>query len=147
MSEETKKAPIDLENLFDNIIKDGFKSKEKEIVPGFKVKLRPLSYNELVKAEAEISRRNPDIPADVTVKLRCGKILAAAIISINGVLIEDDSDTIEGNTARRTYLYDKLVTGPAVILQDTYVYYINTVAEEEAFYRNDKETVEAVENF
>ena len=150
MSEETKddlkKAPLDINNIFEDIIKDGYKSEEEEIVPGFKVKLRPLSYNEMYRAEAEISRRNPGVPDDVTVKLRCGKILSFAIISLNGTLIEDPNDK-EATEARRIFLYDKLVTSPTIFIQKAYDLYLKAVHAENKFYESPQEISEEIENF
>lgn len=145
MSEENKKI-LDLENIFDDIIKEGYKAKEKEILPGFKVKLRPLSYNELSRAEAEISRRNPGVPEDITVKLRCAKILSYAIIALNDSLI-DDPEQPEKNEERRIYLYDRLVKMPTIFVQEAYQLYIESVMEEDNFYRNPVEVGEEIENF
>lgn len=145
MSEENKKL-LDITNIFNDIIKDGYKSKEREVIPGFKVKLRPLSYNELSRAEAEISRRNPGIPEDITVKLRCGKILSYAIISLNGSLIDDDENP-ERNDERRIFLYDQLVTMPTIFIQKTYQLYIDSVNEENIFYENPQEVNEEIKDF
>ena len=146
MSDTSTKSP-DIENIFDAIIRDGYKAKEREVLPGFKVKLRPLSYNELSRAEAEISRHNPDVPQDITVKLRCAKILSAAIIAINGNLI-DMPDQPETNEARRVYLYDRLVRMPTVHVQEAYQLYLEAVAEEADFYRKgSKLNAEDTANF
>ena len=145
-AKEEKNATLDITNIFDDIIKDGYKSEEEEILPGFKVKLRPLSYNEMYRAEAEISHRNPGVPDDVTVKLRCGKILSFAIISLNGSLIDDPNDA-EATESRRIFLYDKLVTSPTIFIQKAYDLYLKAVRAENEFYAAPQEINDEIENF
>ncbi len=114
--ENTQAQTSDISNIFDNLIKKGFKPMEREIIPGITIELRALSYNEMAKAESEISRQNPDVPADVTVKLRAGKILSYALVSLNGVLI-DDKNVPENTMFSRIALYDSLMNGPTSVVQ------------------------------
>lgn len=145
MSEGIKNT-ADIDNIFDDIILNGYKTKEEEVIPGFKINLKPLGYNELFRAEAEISRRNPNIPADVTVKLRCGKIISYATVSINGNPIEVEGDA-EATEVRRIALYDRLVMGPQILVQKAYELYLQVVAEENAFYTHPDKVKEQIENF
>lgn len=145
MSDEFKRTS-DIDNIFDDIIMNGYKCKEAEIVPGFKIKLRPLSYNDLFRAEAEISRRNPDIPQDLTVKLKCGKILSYATVEINGSPIEVPNDP-EATEMRRISIYDHFVRGPQILVQKAYELYLQVVTEENEFYANPEKAQEKIENF
>jgi hypothetical protein len=150
MSEQKPDTAVitnDINNISDDFIKQGFPPQEKEIFPGFTVKLRPLSYNEMCRAESEISRQNPDVPPDVTVKLRCGKILSYAITEINGIPMED-KEVPERNMLRRIALYDRFMTGPTDLVQETYKFYLQTVEAENAYYRKPiREIEEGIENF
>jgi hypothetical protein len=150
MSEQKPNTTVitnDINNIFDDFIKKGFQPQEKEIFPGITIKLKPLSYNEMAKAEAEISRQNPDVPADVTVKLRCGKILSYAMTELNGTPIED-KEAPENNMLRRIALYDRLMNGPTDLVQEAYRFYLETVRAENEYYRQPiKEIEEGIENF
>ena len=68
----------DLKLLFDNFIKTGEVTKEKEIVPGVKVKVKVLSAGDLLIAQTIMGHQNA--PSDVTVKLRAASILSQSII-------------------------------------------------------------------
>lgn len=146
-NDKTLDVTMDITNIFDNLIKDGMYSEEKEVLPGFKVKLRGLNTNEMFRAEAEINRQNPNIPVDITAKLRCAKILAYAIISINGDLIADESSMDEEMIAnRRLALYSQLVQCPPIFVIKTYEFYLDVVNKENNHY-DFKRISEETENF
>lgn len=128
---------LDITNIFDNLIRDGYYSEEKEVIPGFKVKLRGLSTNEMFRAEAEVNEQNPNIPTDIVAKLRAAKMLAYAIISINGSLIEDSDMDKATVKARRAALYTQLVQSPPVFVTKTYEFYLEVVAKEYKHYSFD----------
>ena len=142
----TPDVTFDIANIFDNLIKDGVYSEEKEVLPGFKVKLRGLNTNEMFRAEAEINRQNPNIPVDITAKLRCAKILAYAIISLNGDLIADETMSEEMVLQRRLALYTQLVQCPPIFVIKTYEFYLDVVNKENHHY-DFKTIVEETENF
>jgi hypothetical protein len=138
-------SSFDLDNIFDTFIKEGSITKEKEIVPGFRIKLKVLSVGELLSAEAAI---NADMmPMDVVVRARSARILSVALVSINGVDIERPSDTKEVVLERRNACYRKLLDMAPIVIQKAYEYYIELVKEQTAYYEKDKKLVEETENF
>lgn len=137
---------VDITNIFDNLMKDGYYSEEKEILPGFTVRIRGLNTSEMFRAEAEINQSNPNIPIDITAKLRAAKILAYAIIAINGNEIENDNMTPEMISSRRLELYSQLVQSPPIFVIKTYEFYLSVVAKENKHYDFDTIVTET-ENF
>lgn len=144
--ENTQKSK-DINNIFDNIIKEGYISKEEEIVKGLKLTIRALSPNEIFRAENEINERNPNIPQDITAKLRCAKILSYAIISINGSNIVTENMSKEEEDERRLSLYINLMKSPTVIIENAYNLYLKTVQEEHLYFTDPEKLNDDIENF
>lgn len=144
MSNKTEQNQ-DLVFLFENFIKPGCVLKEKEVVPGFKVKLKALNTGELVMAEAIANSEK--IPVDIVTKIRAASILSRAIVSINGVDIDIDGSTQEETTSRRSVLYTQLLNTPAIVVQRTYEFYISVVEEQNQRYTNAGQNLEDFQNF
>lgn len=135
----------DLKLLFDNFIKTGEVTKEKEIVPGVKVKVKVLSAGDLLIAQTIMGHQNA--PSDVTVKLRAASILSQSILSMNDVPIEREDYTSEDIRARRVLLYSQLLRMPGIVIQKMYELYIEAVNEQNSKYENFSDTIEEMENF
>ena len=147
MDNTENKTFADLDNIFDNFIKDGYMSDEREVINGLKIRVKTLNSNDLFKAEAEINKRNPGIPQDITAKLRCAKILSYAIITLNGNTILNDDMTEEEKNDRRTALYIHLMKSPTILVQTAYDFYLETVKKEYEYYSIPNKISEEVENF
>lgn len=145
--ENENKTFTDLDNIFDNFIKDGYVSDEREVIKGLRIKVKTLNSNELFKAEAEISERNPGIPQDITAKLRCAKILSYAIVTLNGNTILNDGATEEEKNDRRIALYIHLMKSPTILVQNAYDFYLETMQKEYNYYSIPNKISEEVENF
>ena len=141
------KISDDLSLFFDDFIKKGVTTKEEEVVPGLKVKLKVLDTNELLSAESIVFATSK-VPADIVVKVRCASILSQSILSINGMEIDKEGDTEEEKRGRRSALYRKLLEMSAYVLQKTYDLYIEAAKEQMEFYSGGlKEIDETIENF
>ena len=148
MSEEIKNpAESDLSLFFENFIKTGIVTKEREIVPGFKVKLKVLNIGELMSAETISFQMNSDFPVDVVLKLRSASVLSQAILSVNGIEILKDSNTKQENRSRQNLLYRQLLDMPAYVIQKTYELYIEAVEEQNNIYKTANSVGDKIENF
>lgn len=143
MSEQNVNS--DLTMIFENFIKPGVVVEEKEVVPGFKVKLKPLNTEELLIAESIM--HNEKAPADIVARVRGASILSRAIISLNGASIERDDFSEEDTRLRRALLYKQLLQLPAIVIHKTYKFYIECVNKQQDLYMNPQEVIEKVENF
>lgn len=145
MNEEKNKENQDLNLLFDNFLKPGIVIKEKEVVGGFKVKLKPLTTGELLTAEAIMD--SSSAPADVVARIRGASILSQAVIAINDVEIEQSDYTPQELRNRRLVLYRQLLKMPPVVIQKAYELYIECVNEQNKKYDDVGELTKKVENF
>lgn len=146
MSQDKKvSANSDLSLLFENFLKPGIVIKEKEIVPGYTLKVKPLGTGELLMAEAIMD--SAKAPSDIVAKVRGASILSQAIISINGLEIEPEGKTAEEIRLRRIELYAQLLKTPPVIVHKSYQFYISCVEEQNKKYENLDEVTKEVENF
>ena len=136
----------DLNLFFDNFIKSGEVIKEKEVAPGFVVKLRVLNTGELLSAET-VMLSIENTPSDIVAKVRAASILSQAIISINGINIEKSDMNPETIGARRLGLYRQLLKTPAIIVQKTYALYVDGAKDQVEHYDNFDETLEKIKNF
>lgn len=140
--EETNK---DLLNIFDNFIKTGMVEDEKEVVPGFKIKVKVLNVQELLDAESIMGAEQA--PADVVAKVRGASILSQAIIRLNGADIEKESLNKQEIRVRRVILYKQLLSLPGIVVQKMYEFYIECLKRQEEKYVNFDETVDEIRNF
>lgn len=119
--------------------------KKREVVPGFKVKLRPLSSGESINAESLVIASNPLIPADTILKIRSVSRLSKAIISINNIdIIEEDWDREKKDEAMKA-LYKKLMDLPGSVIDEIYKFFIEVSDREKELYSKDLN--EKIENF
>lgn len=136
----------DLNLFFDNFIKQGEVVKEKEVVNGFKIKLKVLNTEELLSAETVMySAKN--IPVDVVQKVRGASILSLAIISINGIPVEKEDAEKSENFQRRSNLYRQLLSLPAYVVQKSYEFYLEAVKEQNRIYSDVKEVEKKLKIF
>lgn len=135
----------DLNLLFDNFLKPGVVLKEKEVVKGFKVKLKPLTTGELLSAEAIMD--NSTAPADIVAKVRGASILSQAIVSLNDVEIERDDFTPQESRGRRLELYRQLLKMPPMVIHKAYSFYIECVEEQNSKYQDIPGLADQIENF
>lgn len=131
----------EIENLFNNLIIPGVLIKEKEVVPGVKIKLKPLDVGEIVMAENMI---NNDIPKDIATKLRAASILSRAIISINDLSFE--SEVRDERESKIRTLYSYLLKLPPLMIFKAYDFYLETVKEHDSFIMSGKRD-EEIGNF
>lgn len=133
-----KDTALALENIFDNFLKPGVVIREAEVVPGMKVKMRPLNIQEMALAFSVIN--SEQTPADVYGKVRAVSTLAQAIMAVNDVEITQDA---------RGQLYQQLSRLPAVVVERLYEFYASLVEEQNHIYTQagTDEAIEAVENF
>jgi hypothetical protein len=137
----------DLNLFFNNFIKAGTVTKEEDIVPGLRLKVKVLNTGELLTAESVLQLSNPNIPFDVVEKVRAASILSQAILEINGVPVEKDDMKPEQNSQRRSALYSQLLKMPALVVQKSYELYVTAVREQNKLYTTDGEIEKKAENF
>lgn len=135
----------DLSMIFDNFIKTGVVEKEKEIVRGFKLRLKVLNTGELLVAESIMN--NSTAPSDIVARVRAASILSQAIISLNGSEIERDDLEKDEIRVRRAMLYTELLKMPAMVIHKAYEFYIDCVNEQNNKYNNVSETIGEIQNF
>lgn len=141
----TEDSNFDVVMLFDNFIKTGKLEKEKEVVPGMTIKLKPLNTSELIAAEAIMSYSSA--PADIVAKVRGASILSQAMISINGDIMASDNIDSEALRQRRIVLYQQILKLPPIVIQRMYEFYLEVVEEQKNKYENIEDTVRDIENF
>lgn len=146
-NEQNKQDTImsDLSMIFDNFIKTGNVEKEKEVVPGFKVRLKVLNTGELLVAESIMNTNSA--PADIVARVRAASILSQAIVSLNGSPIEREDLNKQDIRVRRTMLYTELLKMPAMAIHKAYEFYVECVNEQNRKYENIGETVKEMQNF
>jgi hypothetical protein len=137
----------DLINFFENFIKTGIVVKEKEITPGFSVKLKVLNTEELLIAESVLLNASGRIPYETLQKVRGASILSQSILNLNGMAVEREDVSNEENAERRHLLYKQLLKMPSLIIQKTYEFYIEAYEEQNKIYSDSNGLVEKVENF
>lgn len=135
----------DILNFFDNFLKPGVIIKEKEVVPGFKIKLKALNIEEMMIAESIIAADK--MPNDILFKVRGASTLSQAIISMNDILIEHDNKSDEENRIRRYELYKNILKMAPVLIQKIYEFYIEAVNEQNAIYNDPEKLGKDIENF
>lgn len=135
----------DLQFLFDGFIKEGKIVDEKEVVPGFKVKLKVLDTGELLIAESIMSESTA--PVDIVARVRAASILSQAIIELNGAVIEKEGSSPQDIRIRRALLYKQLLKLPAIVVQKSYAFYIDCVKKQDKKYTDVQKTMDEIENF
>jgi hypothetical protein len=136
----------DLDLFFNNFIKKGNVEDEKQIVPGFTIKLKALNTGELLTAES-IMLMDRNVPNDIVVKVRSASILSQAILSINGMSVDKEGWNKDEIAKRRSKLYRQLLSMSAYVIQKAYEAYIEIVDKQNHLYSNAEETVKNIENF
>jgi hypothetical protein len=137
----------ELSNFFENFLKEGIVIKEKEVVPGLKIKLKVLNTEELLIAESILSNQNPHIPTDVMIKVRAASILSQSIIKLNDMDIEREDLSDEENGFRRRGLYKQVLKMPALVIQKAYEFYVEAVQEQNRLYNSPKDLSDKISNF
>ena len=142
---EKNSVTSDLSMIFENFIKTGVVEKEKEVVPGFKIKVKVLNTGELLVAESIMNTSTA--PSDIVARVRAASILSQAIITLNGSPVEREDLSKEDIRVRRAMLYTELLKMPAMAIHKAYEFYIECVDEQNNKYSNVKETIQEMQNF
>lgn len=137
---EEKISGLDL--IFENFIKPGEFTEEKEVVPGFKIKVKPLNMGDLAIADLVLKE---GMSMDTATKMRSAKILSKAILSLNGHKIEGDTEAEE--SAIRDALYKDILKLPVVVVQKAFEFYFEVSNKRDKFFTDPKQIEEAIENF
>lgn len=135
----------DIVHFFENFLKPGVIIREKEIAPGMVVKLKALNVEEMLIAESIIEEGKA--PNDILFKVRGASTLSQAIISINDIIIEHPDKDNKENRIRRDELYRNLLKMAPVLLQKIYMFYIETVKEQDSIYSDSEKLGKDIENF
>ena len=155
ISEQQKKINEELYSFFSNFISKGKVYKEGEVAPGFFVKLRALTTEEIIEAESVIiSATDNLIVADIGARIRSCSILSFAIEVIGekeiytqeelmGATEEDKNNA----TYKRAALYNNLLKLPPQLLSKIYEMYLSAVREQNQLYQNPKDIEDKSENF
>lgn len=136
----------DLFNIFEDIIKPGNVEMEREVVKGFKIKLKVLDTGEAIAAES-IMRYDSRVPVDLVARARGAAILSRAIVSINDDTIERDDMSLAQKNARRDLLFKQLLKLPALIIQKAYELYIEAYQKQQEIYNDLGSSIEEIKNF
>ena len=145
MDKKVEEVSQDILNIFDTFIKKGTIEREREIIPGLKIKLRPLSLGEVSDAEARVNHMS-DVSPDVVHKIRSAIILSEAIIALNDSPIEKENTEIADIKIRRRSLYIKLMQMPTSIIMKIWEEYLSAVKEQESLL-NAETTKEKLSDF
>lgn len=140
----------DLDAIFDVLIEKGRVELEKEVFPGFTVKLKSLSTAELLSAESMVGFANdPNVARDIVQKARQVSTLSRAILAINGSDIELVGPEIKDidNTIRRQALHERLMRLPPNRIDDIYAFYLDCVRQEEKLYLDFGKVTDGVNAF
>lgn len=135
----------EISSIFDNFIKSGYLTKEKEVVPGLKVKVKVLNTGELLAAQTIMSHENA--PSDIVVKLRAASILSQCLLEFDGTKVVPDICDEREERARRVLLYSKLLQMPSLVIQKMYELYLEAVKDQNNKYSDLSKTGEEIENF
>jgi len=140
-----QRQEYEFEKFFDNLITYGRIVKEKTIVPGLKIKLRPLDVDEQISAESISIASNPGMPIDTVEKIRAINTLSRAILEVNGVKVVEDDDNTEAKIKKSEALYRKLLSLPSHVIDLIYIFYAECVNEQREMYKSGLQ--ENIENF
>ena len=144
--QQAEESAKDILNIFDNIIKKGEVEREKVIIPGLKVKLRPLGVGEVAEAEMKVSNM-ADASPDVIQKVKSAIILSESITAINDSPIEKDPSNITDSKIRRRTLYMKLMQMPTSVIIKMWEEYLLAVKDQEALLSDSTKLKEKLSDF
>ena len=151
-NQEQKKDMASIYNFFEHFIKEGRVYKEKEVAPKFKVKLKALNSEEILKAESVVVNATSNtLLSDIAIRIRACAILSYAIVELNGESVYTE-DEMEGNDnksmeSKRVAIYQMLLKLPPQILTSLYDVYLEAVQEQNELYSDASKVKEATENF
>ena len=154
-NEQQKKINEELYSFFSNFITEGKVYKEKEVAPGFFVKLRALTTEEIIEAESVILNATDNlIVADIGARIRSCSILSFAIETIGNKEIYTQEELTEATeeaknsaTYKRAAMYNNLLKLPPQLLSKIYELYLEAVREQNTLYQNPEKIEEQSENF
>ncbi len=155
INEQQKKINDELYNFFNNFITKGKVYKEKEVAPGFFVKLRALTTEEIIEAESVIMHATDNlIVSDISVRIRSCSILSFAIEVLGDKEIytaEELTGATEEDKNKANYkraaMYNNLLKLPPQLLSKMYDLYLEAVKEQNSLYRDPSQIEEQSENF
>lgn len=124
-----KEKSQDIFNIFETVIKRGAIEKEETIIPGLKIKVRPLSVGEVAEAESRVSNMIGS-DNDAIQKVKSSIILSKAIIALNDSPVEQEDAPREDTIIRRRALYLKIMDLPTSVVMKMWEVYINVVSEQ-----------------
>ena len=136
----------DINNVFEDFLIQGEIRREKEVVEGLTVEVKPLNAEELITAESIASETHSG-SMDVVAKIRAAGILSQAITKFAGVPIEKKDCDKKENRYRRINLYCQILKMPPFVIQKIYEFYIEVVEEQEKLYSDTEKTIEDFKNF
>ncbi len=155
--DENKKKVINdkMYSFFKDFILNSKIYEEGEVAPGFFVRLRALSSEEIIEAESIVATLSENlIVSDVAVRIRSCSILSYAIEKIGDedIYSEEESDA-KGGEARqianlkRAGLYQNLMKLPPQALKKIWDMYMKAVKRQNEYYENPEKLTEDSENF
>lgn len=136
---------FDFEQFFDNVITKGRIEKEREVVQGLTIRLRPLDADEQISAESISVASNLNMPIDTVEKIRAISMLSKAIIAVNGVKVFEEDDDSDIKSKKSEALYKKLLSLPSHVIDSIYVLYAECVGEQRNLYKDGLQN--KIENF
>lgn len=146
--EQPKDGHADIDKIFDTLITTGRVELEREIFPGFTVKVRPLNTSEQLFAESKLAiANNPDMPRDVVQRARMLSILSDATIAINGKPIISSEFPDEMNAERRRAMNTNYMKLPPDMIDQVFALYLEAVGQQNRIYSDGKGLKEGVSNF
>lgn len=155
INEQQKKINDELYSFFSNFITKGKVYKEGEVAPGFFVKLRALTTEEIIEAESVIVNATDNlIVADIGARIRSCSILSFAIEVLGDKEIytkEELTGATEEDKNKANYkraaVYNNLLKLPPQLLSKIYEMYLSAVREQNSLYQDPKSIEEQSENF
>lgn len=144
-TQKTNDDILGIDNIFQNLIKKGTVSEEKEVVSGFKIRLHPLPANDF--ARAQLLSERPGFSASAVAKYESARILSYAIETVNGKTIVPDDASDEKKDALQNALYRNLLQLPAGVLEHCFKFYLEMEQKQINIYADTEALKEGLENF
>lgn len=136
---KTDHTILNLQNIFANFLKPGKVLKEKEILPGLKVKLAPIGVGKIAVSQ------NVNAGNMSSAKISACRVLSESIEEINGEPVTGETE--EELAKVRNALLKNLLELPPFVIQELYDFYLQVEREQEEILRNPGDLQTAIENF
>ena len=150
-----KRVNEEMYDFFKDFILKSKVYKEKEVAPGFSVRVRALSAEEIIEAESVVATLSDYlIVSDVAVRIRSCSILSYAVEKLgdNEIYTQEELDAVTKEAKdmanlKRASMYNNLMKLPPLLLNKVYDLYLEAVKEQNELYSDPEKVGEKSKNF